>query len=49
MALASNWENIQPKKYSKARIEKITAELKYSEDLPQGVKKADDGRIVLDG
>jgi len=49
MALASNWENIQPKKYSKERIEKITAELKYSEDLPQGVKKADDGRIVLDG
>jgi hypothetical protein len=49
MALASNWENIQPKKYSKERIEKITAELKYSEDLPQGVKQADDGRIVLDG
>lgn len=48
-ALASNWENIQPKNYNKARIEKITAELKYSQDLPKGAKRAEDGRILLDG
>ena len=48
-SLANNWENIQPKKYDKARIEKITAQLKYSQDLPNGTSLGDDGRIVLDG
>ena len=48
-SLANNWENIQPKKYDKARIEKITAQLKYSQDLPKGTSLGDDGRIVLDG
>jgi len=46
-SLASNWINIQPKNYDKSRIEKITAQLKYSSDLPDGVEVAEDGRIVL--
>jgi len=48
-SLANNWENIQPKKYDKSRIKKITAHMKYSQDLPQGTSVDEDGRIVLDG
>ena len=46
--LADNWLNVKPKKYTKAVLQQLESQGKYSESLPTGVTETD-GRIVLDG